>query len=249
MTIQDQIRNYLHRQAAESTVTDVRVGLGYTAVQIDKNATGLAWTPPATSSSCTHINRKQPLAGSPAKELLAFLTHQEPLYRAIGLATANALLCSSDKPEERSSADTLELLGIRSSDRVAMVGFFGPLIPRIRQTGCQLDIIEQNREHQDTLAPQEGMKALSCCDIAIITATSLINNSLAEILPQLKQSRKAVLLGPSAPLCAKIFSGTPITQISGSRVIDGRAVLQIVSEGGGTQRVKPYVAFETVFVP
>jgi len=57
------------------------------------------------------------------------------------------------------------------------------------------------------------------------------------------------LLGPSSPLCGDVFSGTKITHVAGSRVKDADAVLRVVSEGGGTMLMKPFLDFESVLVP
>ena len=245
-SIENRLLRQLGEAAAHRKVDDVRIGLGYTAVQLDNGGTGLAWTPPREGTGCTHIHRQEPLTGSQAAKLLDFLGEKDPLYRALGLATVNALL--ADHAHPTCTTDALDLLDIRSSDRVTMVGFFGPLIPRIRQTGCRLDIIERNRDYQQTIAPADGDEALAYCDIAIVTATSLINGTLNRVLDALGKPRKAVLLGPSAPLCAEAFKETVFTQISGSRVINAAATLQTVSEGGGTPQLKAHVAFETIMI-
>lgn len=249
ISIQDKLLSGLQESATDRKVKDVRIGLGYTAVQLDNEAVGLAWTPPREGSSCTHVSRKEPFVGSCASELLEFFQSSDPLYRALAVATANALISPILKQENNASIDNaIDLLGITATDSVAMVGYFGPLISQIEQIGCRFHIIEKNRNTRDTLSPEDGQAVLEQCDIAIVTGTSLINNTLEQILAALNKPRKAVLLGPSAPLYPEAFSGTAITQISGSRVIDGDAVLRVISEGGGTPRLKPYVAFETVFV-
>jgi len=46
--------------------------------------------------------------------------------------------------------------------------------------------------------------------------------------------------GPSTPLVPEVFIGTPVTMLSGVRVIDD-AILRAVSEGGGMRQFRPYV--------
>ncbi len=246
--IEDRLFRFVEGEAYKRTVADVRIGLGYTAVMLDNGLTGLAWTPPREGSGCTHLDRREFLAGCPALELLGFLDSSELLMRAIGFATVNALLADEAlRPREISGEDALALLEVGDADRVAMVGYFGPLVPKLRQKGCRLDIIEKNRALEGTVDPDRADEILAGCDVAIITATSLVNNTFNGLVAALDRPRRAVLLGPSAPLCPQAFAGTPITQISGSRVLDGDKVLRTVSEGGGTPRLKPYVAFETTF--
>ena len=143
--------------------------------------------------------------------------------------------------------EIISSLDVGPDDRVAMVGYFGPVVARLQKSGCQLDILELNSDHRmGTLSPKEGKAALSQCTVAIITGTTLINATFDDIAAGLGNHRAAVLLGPSAPLCNAVFHGTGITHVAGSRVTDANAVLRIISEGGGTMLMKRYLNFETV---
>lgn len=245
MEIQQKLLTLLTPTAAALDVDTVRIGLGYTAVRLGDGSTGLAWTPPPSAGCCTHMNCAGTLAGRSAEELLNNLVDEHPLRRAMGLATANALLASRPHPHA-STIDALEPLAVTDRDHVAMVGYFGPLVRDLKQIGCRLDIIELNSIHSDTLSPEAGRAVLAACDVAILTGTSLVTGTIDDLLASLGRPRAAVLLGPSAPFCPELFAGTRLTQISGARVIDGDGVLRVVSEAGGTPLLKQYVAFETV---
>jgi uncharacterized protein len=245
MELQQKLLTLLAPAADSLRVDTVRISLGYTAVRLSDGSTGLAWTPPATGGSCTHLDCAGSLAGMPAGELLRNLVDAHPLRRSLGLATANALLAPHPHPDA-TTVDALEPLAVTEGDHVAMVGYFGPLVRGLKQTGCRLDIIELDSSRPGTLSPEAGRSALAACDVAILTGTSLVTGTIDELLASLGQPRAAVLLGPSSPFCPEAFAGTRLTQISGARVIDSEAVLRVVSEAGGTPLLKPYVAFETV---
>jgi uncharacterized protein (DUF4213/DUF364 family) len=246
-TVQKRLIDYLMPQAEGCTVADLRIGLGYTAVCIDTGQAGVAWTPKSSSGSCTHLRSAGSLTGSCAAEMLAMLTdEQSALSRAVGLATANALLATAPQAATIRE-EVIATLGITSDDKVAMVGYFAPVVARLQKTGCRLDVVELNPFHgQDTLTPEQGNAALSTCTVAVITGTSLINGTFEAVCAQLGNPRAAVLLGPSSPLCGEVFERTPITHVAGSRVRDPEAVLRIVSEGGGTMLMKRFLSFETV---
>lgn len=245
MEIQQKLLTLLSPAAGALSVDTVRIGLGYTAVRLADGSTGLAWTPPATGGSCTHLDCAGSLAGMPAGELLRNLVDAHPLWRTLGLATANALLAACPHPDA-TTVNALEPLAVTDRDHVAMVGYFGPLVRDLKQTGCRLDIIELDTSRPDTLSPEAGRAVLAVCDVAILTGTSLVTGTIDDLLASLGRPRAAVLLGPSSPFCPQAFAGTPLTQISGARVIDSEGVLRVVSEAGGTPLLKPYVAFETV---
>jgi uncharacterized protein (DUF4213/DUF364 family) len=247
MTVQKRLIDDLMPRAEQTVVADVRIGLGYTAVRLDTGHAGVAWTPKEMTGGCTHLRSAGSLAGCGAGEILSMLgDEQSALSRAVGLAAANALLAAAPRPVAIQE-EIISSLEINSNDRVAMVGYFAPVVKRLEKCGCRLDVVELNPFHgEGTLTPEQGAGALSACTVAVITGTSLINNTFDAVCSQMKKPRAAVLLGPSSPLYGEAFEGTPITHVAGSRVKDADAVLRIVSEGGGTMVMKRYLDFITV---
>jgi uncharacterized protein (DUF4213/DUF364 family) len=227
-------------------VADVRIGLGYTSVRLDNGNAGLAWTALNDSGSCTHETRAGKLAGSPACELLEMLVNDlKPLSRTIGLATANALVAGLPRPQA-AEKEALDIVDVQSSDRVVMVGFFGPVVPKLKQTGCKLDILELNEHRPGAIPPENGKEALAACSVAIITATSIVTGTFDDLIAGLGKPRAVIVLGPSTIMHPLVFSGMPVTHLAGAWVKDAAAVGKIVSEGGGTMILKQYLDFKTV---
>ncbi|MDO9515076.1 MAG: DUF364 domain-containing protein, partial [Syntrophales bacterium] len=191
---------------------------------------------------CSTIGKAGTLAGSGASELLDLLVMgKNPLEKSLGLATANALLCPDDGEREQ---DSIALMGLSSGDQVAMVGYFGPLVERIKKTGATLQIIERDPHRMDqTPNRKDGDRILQECSVAIITATSILNDTIEEILNGLGAPRHVTILGPSTPLCEEAFYQTPVTHLGGSAIQDPRKVMQIISEGGGTPHMRPHLRF------
>ncbi len=247
--VQQRLVELLSASAATCRVQDVRIGLGYTVVQLDSGEAGVACTPRSSQASCTHLQAAGSFAGSRASELLTMLEYEALLARALGLATANALLAKAPA-SDGTRTEILDLLHITEQDHVVMVGYFAPLLGRLKKSGCRLDIVELNPDRAaGTLPPEEGKQALEVCSVAIITGTSLINATFAGVEAALGFPRAAVLLGPSSPLCPEAFEHTKITHVAGSRVTHPQELLQVVSEGGGTRLMKPYVDFLTISIP
>jgi len=245
-TIQRKIIDYLKPSSEGLHVADVRIGLGYTCVRLDNGNVGLAWTAHENTGSCTHENRAGTLAGSPASELMEMLASElKALPRTIGLATANALIAGLPRPKT-TQREVLDIVDVDAGDRVAMVGFFGPLVPGLRQTKCKLDILELETDRPGTVSPEDGREALASCTVAIITATSIVTGTFDELVSVLGKPRAVIMLGPSAVMCPQIFEGTPVTHIAGARVRNAAAIEKVVSEGGGTMLLKQYMDFETI---
>lgn len=232
--------------AANVKVADLRIGLGYAGVKLDNGATGIAAVLfDALPHGCTVMPTAGSFAGSPASDLLKYLVcGKNPLEIALGLACANALIkppvdCSDDR-------EATTYLDLKSGEKVAMVGLFSPLVERIRATGATLTVIEKNPQRLELLSPEDKQQVLKNCDVAIITATTLLNKTFEETVNLLGRPRVVALLGPSTPLVPEIFRNTPVTHLGGVAVIDSAKVLQIISEGGGTPALRPYLRFVNI---
>jgi uncharacterized protein (DUF4213/DUF364 family) len=242
-TISRNLHAYLSDRGGEAPVEEVRIGLGYVGVLLEGERLGLSALlrndlPPG----CTTLGRAGTLAGSGASELLDLLVSgTNPLERALGLATANALISPDAGAEEQ---DSIALMGLSPEDRVAMVGYFGPLVKRIQKTGATLSIIEKDPQRTDRVPDRNDRdRILAECTVAIITATSILNGTIEELLTVLGSPRHVTVLGPSTPLCEEAFARTPVTHLGGSAIGDHRKVMQIISEGGGTPNMRPYLRF------
>ncbi len=244
--MQQRIIALLEPVAQTVRVEDVRIGLGYTCVRLENGQAGLAWTAQTRSGSCSQEAKAGTLAGRKAQELLALLSgFGQSLSKTIGLATANALAAGLERPQFVST-EIVDLIDVQPEEHVAMVGFFGPVVPRLKKIGCRLDILELNPEKAGTLTPEEGRAPLAACDVAIITGTSLVTGTMDGLLAGLGNPRAVVVLGPSTFMRPEVFAGTKVTHLAGSWVRDAGAVAQIVSEGGGTKILKHHLEFATI---
>lgn len=227
------------------TVSEVRLGLGYTSVELSDNSLGLAWTPVGfdPSTTCTHVKTAGTIAGSDALSILKWLNSDNVIERAVGLAVFNAANSELVKKQKYLEDEVTTLINIQPDEHVVMVGFFGPVIPKIKSIGCKFEIVELNSDRPGVITPDEGKRALAECDVAIITSTSIINGTCDGLISSLKSPREAVLLGPSTPICPEIFKNTPITHLAGSLAMEPKKIKQIISEGGGTRLLKHHVKF------
>jgi hypothetical protein len=97
-TIAGRIAAAIDTQAAEQLVTDVRIGLGYTAVELDGGRVGVAFTfRDAAQGCCCAFQGMRPLAGRGALELAALVESADPIEAAVGLACINALANEADE--------------------------------------------------------------------------------------------------------------------------------------------------------
>lgn len=215
-------------------VLSVVLGLGYIAVELEGSRVGLSANIADTSrEGCSVFSKAGTLKGLSAGEALGFFNRDDLLSRSFALATLNALKASE---YEHDFSDVFDHVSIHPSDSVAMVGFIAPIAALLQDKGARVSVFENRALNSPIIKPKQDMeKVLAEADIIIITATTLVNNTLWDILAYPKAARDIILMGPSTPMIPEAFISTPITHLAGSLVIDRGKAFQIVMEGGGTQ--------------
>ncbi len=234
--ILENMRDIAAGLAGDLTATDVRAGLTYTGVMLENKSSGVALTfRSELPNQC--IVRKDSFAGSKAKDLIDMMLSQDLLERTIGIAAANAVLNTPTNIEERViKGDTLKMIDAKSDDVVGMVGYFGPLVEKLKGNVKKLMIFEKNMARSENLYSEEqAFELLPSCTKAIITSTSLINLTTEKILESAKGCSTVAMVGSTTPLCEEIFKNYKVDLLSGIIIENPDEILRIVSEGGGTR--------------
>jgi len=241
MSVSKRIIAHLEHEATLVRVKDVRIGLGYTAVMLEKGRTGIAFTfQEKMGRGCSVFGGLHPLNGRKASDLLPFLDSTNMIEAAVGLATANAL--SNSAKEGVLEGDAMEYLRVGPADTVAMVGYFGPVLPKLKEKTSSIMIFEQIKEREGGLLPEkDAYRLLPQCQVAMITSTSILNHTIDRLLDAAWPCREVALLGASTPLIREAFAETPVTFLSGVIITHPEEILRIVSEGGGVRLFKENV--------
>jgi uncharacterized protein (DUF4213/DUF364 family) len=157
--------------------------------------------------------------------------------RTLGLAAVNALSrCLFDRAgfAPPAAADSVGLGTIVPGDRVGMIGFFKPLVPRIVAAGADLTIVELRA---DLVGEHDGWRvtldaaALAGCRRVLATGTLLLNDTLERMLAHCAGSEVFALVGPSVGCLPDALFARGITQIGGSWITEPRAFIDTL-EGG-----------------
>ncbi|MFH1739813.1 MAG: DUF4213 domain-containing protein [bacterium] len=128
--IVDELLGWAGEQARNRTVSDVRVGLGYTAVRLDNGACGVAYTfREEAGAACSAIHQAGTLTGRPASEVVRLAGALDAVTAAVGVAALNALV---EPPPAAEEVDIWDAIQVRPDDVVGMVGYFGPLVGMLR---------------------------------------------------------------------------------------------------------------------
>ncbi|HAM36111.1 MAG TPA: hypothetical protein DEB40_14320 [Elusimicrobia bacterium] len=247
--ISQRIETLLLPAAREARVDDVRIGLGYTAVLLDEGRLGVAYTfRHEAQGGCCVFEGLRPISGRPASDLLALIGSSDRIEAAVGLACANALANRSSEGVQE--GDVLGHLGLRREDCVAMVGCFSPLVGPIQERVKSLTVFDLVDRPTVVVRPAaEAADALPRCQIALITATAIINHTMDALLHAAANCREVAVLGPSTPMLPGAFGATNVTLLSGVVANRPKDILQVVSEGGGMRQFGPCVRKVSLRIP
>lgn len=156
--------------------------------------------------------------------------------RAVALGAINAASqfimsqAGFTAPDKKSSK--VSSVGINQAvkgERIGMIGFFGPLIERLLEKGIEVLILEKNPgrvELQKGVLLSENVEDLSSCQHILCTASTLINDTLDEVLGNCTQAKTFSLIGPSGSSLPDILFKHGVNAVGGFHFTDIPALKQ-----------------------
>lgn len=235
-----QIRSYLLEHYTPRVIRSLQIGPIYTGVLLDDGSAGVAYRFPQSfpEENAPVFGGSSPRAETLTDAILPSLGSPNVVEAAVALATANALV-NQEADAATGSEEVLDMLNLSKHDRVAMVGFFRPLVEEVKRRVGELVIFEQAPDLAPGLLPAgAAADGLSRCDLALITSTALVNSTIDALLEASRRCREVVLLGPSTLMLPEVLAQAGVTMLSGIVVTDPRGILRVISEGGGMRSFK-----------
>jgi uncharacterized protein (DUF4213/DUF364 family) len=234
MILNDKLYHLFIAEARKVQVDSLCLGLGYTAVVTSDGGVGLAYTYFEDKKSCMVLNNSIDYEGRAAVELLEKIKSDSPIERSMALALVNALNHQNSLllPEDENNEIMFEIFKITKGTKVAMVGYFGPLIKRFEQKGAALEVLDRSRGFGRVGDFYKKLK--NWADVLFLTSTSILNNSTEEILANAHAKVKTIMLGPSTPMVKQAFEHLPVHMLAGTVPLEKENVLKAVRHGAGT---------------
>ena len=128
--IVDDLLQFSEKRLNKRSVVDVRLGLGYSAVLLDDGSLGLAYSLRSGAFHCCEISENVGELGGNAWDLARLAAAPTGMDSTVGVATINAAVNPNVKAEQ---GDILEFLDLRPNEKIGMVGYFRPLLPKLRE--------------------------------------------------------------------------------------------------------------------
>ena len=185
--------------------------------------------------------------GRNPRELALEFGTDDPVKEMISLAAINAI-CQHVMRETRfpvdSATDSLGLLSVCAGDKLGMVGLFFPLIKSIKTAGADLVVIEKKaqliQKYPELPITMDATK-LKSCNKVLCTSTTILNNSLDEILGHCAPNALVSIIGPTAGYLPDPLFNRGVDVVGGRVVKDGELFIQLLREqkrwGEATQKI------------
>jgi uncharacterized protein len=233
------------------TVDRAVIGLFFTGVKLSNGIAGACATPVKTipeAVCCPTSAMAMPfpgkLHGRPALDLAKEALGDRGIRRAVGIAAMNALAdtCWRRRPrpetELRLGIDAFDATEIRPSDKVVVVGAFVPFLRELKRRCQPFLVLEQDpatlkADELPFFRPAEqAYGVVPEADVLLITGTTLINDTLEELLRLAKPAARVTMVGPTVSLLPDAFLRRGADILGTVRITAPDEFLETLAEGG-----------------
>jgi len=261
MRLKDEFKKMITRLTAEFTlppISDIYLPPFYKggqpkdaqfmAIGLEGGAVGISFVLlPDEKMEAYNILQPSDFIGKDAREFALDFGSDDPIKEIISLSSINAIcqhvMRETDFAVDHAT-DSLGLLAVAAGDRVGMVGLFSGLIQTIEKANAELVVIEKNKQlikKFPNLPITLDVTKLSTCNKILCTSTTILNNSLDEVLSHCSPDAFVSIIGPTAGYLPDPLFARGVDVVGGRVVKDGPLFLQQLSErkhwGDATQRI------------
>jgi uncharacterized protein (DUF4213/DUF364 family) len=246
-----EIRDILGETLETLTLERIVIGLFFTGVKLSGGAGGLCFTPIKAvpeAVCCPSSARAMPasgkLRGRKAMEFVDEMLSGNPLKKTMGIAVLNALsvMCWKERPPVaysiKTGVDATDEVTIPDDDYVVVVGAIIPVLRAMKQRNKPFGILELDPltlkadEMKYYIPPILAPEKIPRAGVLIITGTTLINDTLEELLRMRKPDARVIVMGPTASMLPGAFFRRGCSLLGGVIVTEPDRVLDVIAEGG-----------------
>jgi uncharacterized protein (DUF4213/DUF364 family) len=247
----EKVKNILGEELENITVERAVLGLFFTGVKLSCGHGGVCFTPikeipkaVCCPSSAKAMPLSGKLSGRKVQEYLDDIFNDNILKKTLGIATLNALSTYcwdkiSDKDYEINiGVDTFEEINILPGSKTVVIGALVPMLKKLIKDNHEFTVLEMD---SSTLKPQElehyapaseASKFVPDADLLVITGVTVLNDTLYDILIDVKEGADVIVTGPTASMLPDAFFKRGVTIMGGIIVTKPDELLDIIAEGG-----------------
>ncbi|MCD8213651.1 MAG: DUF364 domain-containing protein [Campylobacter sp.] len=244
----DLAKEILGEEALNLRVEHAVIGLFFTGVKLENGACGVSYTPLKSigqavccPTSAGMMPNSGEIAGKSVRYLLKDLESPAALKKTLAIAALNALgkaCIDKARPQIKFNADPFERLEIKQDSFSVIIGALVPYIKFMMKKELDFRILELDKstlkqnELKFYLPASEAKNVVPRADNVIITATTLINDTLEELLSFKKQEAKAIVVGPTALTLPNALFARGADYVGGVYVRRADELLDVLAQAG-----------------
>jgi len=216
----------------DQSIKSITYGLHLVAVEGDKVGFATWSTPhhPVEDDLYPQVPKNMTMKG-----LAHWLDDSDSLKASVGMAAYKALIPKLESPVWESIDVGKLCLKLAANKNVVVVGHF-PFVSALRSHFESLTVLEKNPQEGD-LKSEYAPEVLPKADLVIITATTLTNGTLGEILQSCSKNCHKILVGPSTPLTLTLHE-FGINFIAGAEVVNAELLKETIKKGVSFKHIK-----------
>jgi uncharacterized protein (DUF4213/DUF364 family) len=245
------VTDILGPELDEIAVERAVIGLFFTGVKLTTGHAGACATPIKSipeAVCCTSSAMAMPfpgkMKGKPARDAIREAFSDHGIRRGVGIAAVNALaeLCWERRPhplvELRRGVDAFDANSFRPDDQTVVIGAFVPFLKELKRRKQPFLVLEKD---PDTLKPEEmpfyrpaemAREVVPQADVLLVTGTTLLNDTLGDLLSWAKPTARVTVVGPTVGLLPDAFLARGADILGGVRIAEPDEFLDLLAEGG-----------------
>jgi uncharacterized protein (DUF4213/DUF364 family) len=245
------IGTILGSELDEITIERAVIGLFFTGVKLSNGTAGTSATPIKSipeavccPSSAMAMPFPGKLRGRRAADLAREALSGHGIRRAVGIATVNALAdcCWQRRPHPEiqlhCGIDAFDETDIRHGDKVVVVGAFVPFLKELKRRSQAFLVLEQDpatlkADELPFFRPAErAAEILPEADVVLITGSTLVNNTLEDLLALTRRDARVTVVGPTVGMLPDAFLARGADVLGCVRITEPDVFLDLLAEGG-----------------
>jgi uncharacterized protein len=245
------LENSLGNQMNTLSLERAVFGLFFIGAKLSNGCGGMCFTPVKSMPEavcCPSSAKAMPYAGKirgmPVKKALEEMFTGNPLKKALGIAVINALssaVWSEESPRGykiTKNKDALDGIGIKEDANVVLVGALIPYLKLLKTRTKHFCVLEMDAatlkaDELPFFAPADrAPEKVPLADTLIITGTTLINDTLEDLLNMAKPGAEIFLVGPTGSMLPEALFKRGVKRIGGVLVTRADELLDMLAEAG-----------------
>jgi len=238
----------------DRTVRDAVVGISLSAVELDDGNIGISYVlREDLKAGCSIFPYGQDIVGKEATEIAQWaLSGRDSLQKGIGVA----VLCAASTLQVLNDCETPELpfgIHLRDTDTVSVIGYIAPVVNTLSRRVMRVYVFDKGISqcggfNSSVESMEKQSQLLPTCDIVVLSGTTMINDSIDDLLKMCTQAREIVMVGASTPMFPTAFLDTKVTILAGSwwKSEHKEDIFKKISLASGIHMISSYAIKKTV---